>query len=131
EAGEVDLMAALSLAANRPLNWNALGVSGTWGHVRQLEASTTAAERGATVLALTVPHLLRLRLSLETGFIFDGLPGWAATMALPVPERMAALADPAVRRRLAAGVESPEAGLLRALVDWEHVAVVEVFTPGL
>ena len=56
-------------AANRPLNWNALGVSGgdPDGHERQLEASTTAAERGATVLALTVPHLLRLRLSLETG----------------------------------------------------------------
>jgi N-acyl-D-aspartate/D-glutamate deacylase len=101
------------------------------GHVRKLEASTLAAERGATVLALTVPHLLRLRLSLETGFIFDGLPGWAGTMALPVPERMAALRDPDVRRRLAAGVESPEAGLLRALVDWEHVAVVEVFTDSL
>jgi N-acyl-D-aspartate/D-glutamate deacylase len=130
---ELDLMTALSLAADRPLNWNALGVSSDDpdGHWRKLDASTRAAQRGATVLALTVPHLLRLRLSLETGFIFDGLPGWAETMALPIPWRIAALRNPEVRQQLAEGAQSPEAGLLRNLVDWEGVAVVEVFTPDL
>src|ERR1039458_1084122 len=42
---EVDLMATLSLLANRPANWNVLGVSALnpSGCERQLEASTAAA----------------------------------------------------------------------------------------
>ncbi len=84
---EVELMATLSLLANRPVNWNVLGVSALnpGAMDRQLAASTAAAERGATVVALTMPHTLQIRLSFLTGAILDGLPGWREVLALPVP----------------------------------------------
>jgi N-acyl-D-aspartate/D-glutamate deacylase len=129
---EVELMATLSLLANRPVNWNVLGVSslnpGAMEH--QLAASTAAAERGATVVALTMPHTLQIRLSFLTGAILDGLPGWRETLALPVPERLAALADPEVRRRLDEGAHSKEAGILGALANWPALRFDEVFEPA-
>ncbi len=61
----MDLMASLSLAAERPLNWNVLGVSSfSKGHEHQLSASDYAAQRGATVVALTPSQNMTLRLNL-------------------------------------------------------------------
>ncbi len=129
---EVELMATLSLLANRPVNWNVLGVSslnpGAMDH--QLAASTAAAERGATVVALTMPHTLQIRLSFLTGAILDGLPGWREPLALPLPERIEALADPEVRRRLDEGAHSKEAGILGALANWPTLRFDEVFAPA-
>ena len=128
---EVALLTDMSLAADRPLNWNLLGVSATnpAGHQRQLHASEVAAEGGARVVALTLPHAMKIRLSFLSGFVLDGLPGWRDTMHLPVPERLAALADPEVRRRLADGASSKEAGMLRGLAQWERLIIVETFAP--
>jgi N-acyl-D-aspartate/D-glutamate deacylase len=125
-------MASLSLLADRPVNWNVLGVSAlNPGAVdSQLEASTIAAERGATVVALTLPHTMQIRLSFLTGAILDGLPGWRQTLALPVPERVAALSDPEVRRRLDDGAHSKEAGILGALARWPSLRFDEVFAPA-
>jgi len=130
---EVDLMTAMSLAADRPLNWNVLGVSAMdpERHWRQLDASTRAAARGARVVALTLPHAMGIRLSFLGGAVFEGLPGWGATMALPVDERIAALSDPAVRVRLAAGAASEEAGVLRGLANWGNLRIDEVHTERL
>ncbi|TMC51280.1 MAG: D-aminoacylase [Chloroflexi bacterium] len=126
---EVELMASISLAGNRPVNWNVLGVSAANpdAHVHQLDASTRAAERGARVIALTLPHSMRVRLSFLSGFILDALPGWRQVMSRPVAERMQALSDPAVRRRLAEGAASPEAGILRGLSNWGRLELVETF----
>ena len=125
---EVDLMSTMSLAANRPINWNVLGVNplNPDGHWRQLEASTRAAERGARVVALTLPHASGVRLSFLSGFVLDGLPGWRETMALPVEARIRALSDPEVRARLAAGASSEEAGVLRGLANWSNLRIDEV-----
>ncbi|MHB8669226.1 MAG: N-acyl-D-amino-acid deacylase family protein [Acidimicrobiales bacterium] len=132
DEAEVDLMASMSLAANRPLNWNVLGVNSARpdAHVHQLDASTRAAERGAVVVALTLPHIMTIRLSFLSGFILDGLPGWRDTMALRPPERVRALADPDVRARLGAAASSPEAGMLGALARWERMEIVETFSPA-
>jgi N-acyl-D-aspartate/D-glutamate deacylase len=121
----------MSLAAGRPLNWNVLGVTSLnpEGHVHQLDASTRAAERGATVVALTIPQGMHIRLSFLSGTPLDGLPGWGPTFALPVAERMRELADPAVRQRLNEGAHSPDAGLIGALANWEILTFVETFTP--
>ena len=129
--GEVALLTDMSVAADRPLNWNLLGVSAAnpAGHQRQLRASEVAAERGGRVIALTLPHAMKIRLSFLTGFVLDGLPGWRDTMHLPVPERLAALADPAVRRRLNDGAQSEEAGMLRGLANWARLIIVETFAP--
>jgi N-acyl-D-aspartate/D-glutamate deacylase len=124
------LLADLSLAANRPLNWNVLGVSSQMPQLYegQLAASDLAAERGARVVALTPSQVMSLRINLVSGFIFDAFPEWAPVIALPLEERKQALADPAVRERLEKGASSPEAGVLRALAVWENVTVAEVFS---
>jgi N-acyl-D-aspartate/D-glutamate deacylase len=128
---EVDVMTGMSVAANRPLNWNLLGVSAANPdfHNHQLAASDKAAARGGRIVALTLPHVMRIRLSFLTGFVLDGLPGWRETLHLPVPERLRALSDPEVRQRLAAGANSPEAGMLRGLAKWERLDLAETFAP--
>jgi len=126
---EVDLMATLSLLADRPANWNVLGVSALNpdGLEHQLAASTAASERGATLVALTLPHTMKLRLSFEPGAILDSLPGWAEMFALPVPQRIKVLSDPAERARLDAGAKSKEAGIIGALARWENLLIDETF----
>ncbi len=126
---EIDFLAGLSLLADRPVNWNVLGVSamnpdGAWS---QLAAGTAAAARGATVVALTLPHTMQLRLSFEHGAILDGLPGWREVFALSIPQRIAALSDPDTRRRLDAGAQSDEAGILRHLAVWDRLIFEETF----
>jgi N-acyl-D-aspartate/D-glutamate deacylase len=124
-------MASMSKAADRPLNWNVLAVSALdpegWQH--QLHASDIAGRRGAHVVALTMPHLMRIRLSFLSGFVLDALPGWGDVISLPVAERLGALRDPDVRHRLDAGAHSPEAGVLAGLANWKVLEVAEVFAP--
>lgn len=126
---EVELMTEMALAAGSPLNWNVLGVSAGGNHEHQLQAGTTAAARGARIVALTLPQGMRIRLSFLSGFVLDGLPGWRETFALPVDERMRVLADPERRAELDAKAHSPEAGVLAGLARWERLEVVEGFTP--
>jgi N-acyl-D-aspartate/D-glutamate deacylase len=128
---EVDFMATMSLLADRPVNWNVLGVSsmnpdGAWS---QLAAGTAAADRGATVVALTLPHTMQIRLSFSHGAILDGLPGWREVFALPYEQRIAAFSDPETRRRLDAGSQSDEAGILRHLAQWDRLIFEETFAP--
>jgi N-acyl-D-aspartate/D-glutamate deacylase len=128
---EIRLMTAISVASGRPINWNVLGVSSlnparVWS---QLAASDRAAAEGGRIVALTLPHTMQIRLSFLSGFVLDGLPGWREVVSLPVPERMAALSDPSVRRRLAEGAASPEAGVLRGLANWGRLQLAEGFTP--
>ncbi|MBV8928892.1 MAG: amidohydrolase family protein, partial [Mycobacteriaceae bacterium] len=126
---EIALLTDMSVAADRPLNWNLMAVSSAnpSGHEKQLRASEVAASRGGRVVALTLPHAQKIRLSFLSGFVLDGLPGWRETMHLPVAERLRALADPEVRRRLNDGAQSEEAGILRGLANWERLIIVETF----
>jgi N-acyl-D-aspartate/D-glutamate deacylase len=126
---DIALLADMSRAANRPINWNVLGVTTrsadyAWS---QLAASDRVAEQGGRLVALTLPHQMEIRLSFLTGFVLDGLPGWRETLHLPVPERMRALSDPEVRARLRAGADSDEAGMLRGLARWHRLQIVETF----
>jgi N-acyl-D-aspartate/D-glutamate deacylase len=125
---EVDLMTDLCVAAQSPLNWNVLGVSAAGNHEHQLAASSAAAERGAHVVALTIPQSMRIRLSFLSGFVLDGLPGWREVLGTPVAERLRLLADPEVRTRLDAGAHSDEAGVLANLARWERFTIAETFT---
>jgi N-acyl-D-aspartate/D-glutamate deacylase len=128
---DTELMAALSHTANRPLNWNLLGVRldpakpDEWRH--QLAASDWAEAHGGRVVALTLPHLSQVRLSFHTGFVFDGLPGWRETMFLPIPDRLRALSDRTVRQRLSEGASSQMAGLLGWMTNWDRLEITETF----
>jgi N-acyl-D-aspartate/D-glutamate deacylase len=127
-----DLMSSMSLAANRPLNWNVLGVASfaPKASEAQLAASDYASTRGARVVALTPSQVMKLRINLATGFIFDALPGWAPVLGLPMPERMRALADPAVRKKLHEGATSEAAGAMRAIAVWQNMTIDETFEPA-
>jgi N-acyl-D-aspartate/D-glutamate deacylase len=124
-----ELMTRVSLAANRPLNWNVLvpSAENTEMIEAQLSATDYARARGAEVLALTVPQPLTVRINLYSGFVFDALPGWAELFQLPIAERMQALRDPAKRAQLDADAKSEAAGPLRGLAQWGKMRVDETF----
>ncbi len=132
EEHDMDLMTRMSLAANRPLNWNVLQVNSRSGEItaNKLSASDYAAERGARVLALTIPDSIRTRISFRTGFVLDVLNGWAKPMALPAEEKLALLADPDRRRALNEMAQQTE-GPSRGIAYWAVFSVVEMFTPEI
>jgi N-acyl-D-aspartate/D-glutamate deacylase len=126
------LMTEISLAANRPVNWNVLAPSSANAAMveAQLSATDYARARGAEVVALTVPQPMVVRINLHSGFIFDALPGWAGLFRKPVSERMRVLADPAARRELDRRANSEEASVFRMMANWGNLRVVETFAPG-
>ena len=123
------LMAAMSAAADRPLNWNLLQVyAQNWDLVQhQLSGYDYAAERGGTVIALTLPDSFRLRLNLRSGFVLDILDGWDRLMALPDAEKLAMLRDPAGRAEMDRLAQSTE-GPMRAIGNWGAYVLLETFT---
>jgi len=121
EAVHVDTMIAMSVGADRPLNWNTLIPRSVGRETTEakIAASDTAAARGARVLALMYPDVIRARATFR-GTLYDGLPGWAEVMTLPDDAKVAALGDPEVRARLLAGARSDAAALMRATIaDWD------------
>ena len=130
EQEHIELLTAMSLAARRPVNWNLIAVNLGERQMdimrNRLSASDYAAERGARVLALTVPCAVQSRLCLESGFTFDALNGWAKPMALPVDEKMAMLADARTRRELDELAQGPSP--MRGIARWGRFRVGEVFS---
>jgi N-acyl-D-aspartate/D-glutamate deacylase len=123
----IELMTDMSLAANRPLNWNLLGsLSPTEVYEQQLTACDWASEHGAHVVALALPDLMRMRSSR----MLHALPGWADVIHLPADERQRALIDPAVRQRLHAGAEQAAGGSLGAYTRWDLIEIAEATSPA-
>ena len=125
-----DLLTAMSVAAGRPLNWNVMRVTmDTLDEVHAvLRAGATARQHNGEIVALTMPIPSRARFSFRTGFVLDSLPGWDRVMILPVAERLAALRDPDVRRRLADGARAAT-GLRAELAEWGARVITETFHP--
>jgi len=123
-----DLMADMSAAAQRPLNWNLLSVNAgnIDGAFHQLEGGTRAAERGGKVVGLTIPMDLGLRLSFLTGFVLDALPGWEEAMALPLEQKKALLADPTQRAHLDEQAQGDHP--LRGIAHWSSKVLTECFS---
>jgi N-acyl-D-aspartate/D-glutamate deacylase len=127
---EIDLVAAMSAAAGRSLNWNVLTVdSAAPGRVpRQLEAADAAAARGGRVVALTMPVLVPMNMNFGSFCALWLIPGWGDVMRLPLTEKHAKLADPAVRATLAEKAQSPEAGVFRRLTGWDQYVIGDTFS---
>jgi N-acyl-D-aspartate/D-glutamate deacylase len=127
---QIDLMTAMSVAADRPLNWNLLDVTAaTWADcAQQLSASDHAAERGGRVVALALPLVSAMRLNFKSGVILDALPGWEQLFRLPPADRLRVLADPAQRAGLRASAETTSA--LQAVSRWGELTIGETFAPG-
>jgi N-acyl-D-aspartate/D-glutamate deacylase len=120
----MELMADMSLAADRPLNWNLLGsLASEEIYEQQLRASDLAAAKGAHVVALTLPDVMRMRAS----NVLPGLPGWGEVLALDETGRRAAIADPATRAALRAGAATVAERAMGVLADFN---LMEVADPG-
>jgi N-acyl-D-aspartate/D-glutamate deacylase len=123
------LMTAMSLAAQRPLNWNVFVPGNPSLDKAQLAATDYARARGADVIALTPAQPVITRINLHSAFIFDAFHGWQETMQLPIPQRIAALRDPELRRQLDAGARSEESGVFIFMSGWAGYTVDEVALP--
>ncbi|CAM8624251.1 COG3653 N-acyl-D-aspartate/D-glutamate deacylase [Acidimicrobiia bacterium] len=101
---EMNLMADMSAAAQRPLNWNVMvvadGDEARAGREVKLSASDIAAAKGGRVVGLCLPEPMRMRLSFGAGFVLDLIPGFADVIHLPHAQRRIALADQAIREQL-------------------------------
>jgi N-acyl-D-aspartate/D-glutamate deacylase len=120
-----DLMAELSRAADRPLNWNLLQVYAKNAEYvdHQLTGGDYAAAHGGRVLALTLPDSFRMWVNFRSGFVFDILPGWDKLMALSERDKLAMLADPAGRAEMNRLAQS--AGSLRNIANWGEYVLAE------
>lgn len=98
------LMANMSAAAERPLNWNLLAVRPDVSDEvieNRLGASDLARQRGGLVFGLTLPIPQTFYINLASGFLFDSTQAWADVLAQPKPKKKSLLGDPQIRRRLA------------------------------
>jgi N-acyl-D-aspartate/D-glutamate deacylase len=127
---EVDLMTRRSLRAGRTLNWNVFTIDSKEPDrfENQLRAQEAAAERGAEVVALTMPTLVGLTMSFHSYSPIFQLPGWRPVLTLPMDERMSALRDPKVRASLLVGSQSPEAGVFLRVADFPNFRIGETFS---
>ena len=129
---EVEFLTQMSLRGGRPINWNVLSVDSadpdrTW---HQIKAGETAAERGARIVALTMPILVPMNMNFHSFCALNMLPGWGDVLSGPVEERMERLRDPEVRRRMEADAAEKTSGALRRIVDFPNYVVGDTYSPA-
>lgn len=127
---EIDLFVEMSAAAGRPLNWNVLTVDASVPErvPRQLLASERARKAGGRIVALTMPILTPMNMSLGTFCALNLIPGWGPVLGLPVPERIAKLRDPDVRAEMLRRADSKEAGVFRRLADFGRYVIGDTYS---
>ncbi|MFI8070178.1 amidohydrolase family protein [Streptomyces sp. NPDC086033] len=127
---EIDLLVEMSAAAGRPLNWNVLTIDSSVPErvPRQLFASEQARKAGGRVVALTMPILTPMNMSLGTFCALNLIPGWGPVLALPVPERIEKLRDPDVQKDLLRHSVSKEAGVFRRLTNFGRYVIGDTYS---
>jgi N-acyl-D-aspartate/D-glutamate deacylase len=127
---EIELLAQMSAVAGRPINWNVLTIDAAAPDriPRQMQASTRAREIGGRVVALTMPTLVPMNMSLRTFCALNLIPGWGDVLNLPVPDRIAKLQDTDVRTEMLRRADSPEAGVFRRLADFGRYVIGDTFS---
>ncbi len=125
---EVELMAQMSARANRPLNWNVLGVAANQDKhtTRQLRPSVRASEIGGRVVALTMPIFADNNMSLGTFCALWLIPGWHAILSLPREEKLAKLHDPQVRAEMTGAAKGTA---FERLADFSNYRIGDTITP--
>ncbi|UYQ62741.1 N-acyl-D-amino-acid deacylase family protein [Streptomyces peucetius] len=131
EDDEIDLLVEMSAAAGRPLNWNVLTVDAAVPErvPRQLVPSERARKAGGRIVALTMPILTPMNMSLGTFCALNLIPGWGEILSLPVPRRIEKLSDPAVRAEMLRRADSREAGVFRRLAHFGRYVIGDTYTP--
>jgi len=131
---DVALMARMSRAARRHLNWNTVLLSYPGMpdiQDRQLASADEARDQGGLVVPMIIPHNFRVRTDfLDSDVGFRSLPGFARLFDLPPPDRARALADPAFRALLAASLEGAAPGANAMFRDQIRQQVVSDVGPA-
>ncbi|HMD45783.1 MAG TPA: amidohydrolase family protein [Acidimicrobiales bacterium] len=132
----VRLMAAMSAAAGRSLNWNTplINRAAPDLHRRQLDATDRAARLGGRVVPIFMLQNGPLQHDFLRAYVFGALPGWGDVFALAPEARITALKDPATRQRLRAEADRARSGIALLVRDWDEYHVNEVRgaqVPGL
>ncbi|MFF5967091.1 amidohydrolase family protein [Streptomyces collinus] len=127
---EIDLFVEMSAVAGRPLNWNVLTIDAAVPErvPRQLLASEQARKAGGRVVALTMPILTPMNMSLGTFCALNLIPGWGPVLGLPVPERIEKLRDPDVRAGMLERANSREAGVFRRLANFGRYVIGDTYS---
>ncbi|MDQ0749215.1 N-acyl-D-aspartate/D-glutamate deacylase [Streptomyces africanus] len=127
---EIDLFVEMSAVAGRPLNWNVLTIDAAVPErvPRQLLASEQARKAGGRVVALTMPILTPMNMSLGTFCALNLIPGWGPILGLPVPERIEKLRDPDVRDGMLRRARSKEAGVFRRLANFGRYVIGDTYS---
>lgn len=124
---QMQLMTEMSLAAQRSLNWNALsaavGNEALLEH--QLSATDYARRAGAEVIGLTMSSSPSVRLNFHSGFLLDGIPGWAEVFKMPIRERIELFRDPERRSKFAACADPQKSDFVRSVADWGKYVICD------
>jgi N-acyl-D-aspartate/D-glutamate deacylase len=111
---DLHLMARMSVAAHRPLNWNTVLLNYAAIpdlHDRQLRSADVGLAAGGCVVPMIIPHNFRVRTDfLESDVGFRSLEGFRGLFGLPEEQRIEALAAPGVRAQLVAGLDATGQG---------------------
>lgn len=119
---DIALCASMSRLADRPLNWNTLGIneSNPNFHHQQLAAMERIAQQGGWAVPLVRPYEKGTRYSFLTGSLgLPAIPYWEPYFQLAPDERIKAFAEPAVRERMRAGLMAMKtSGTLLVRSNW-------------
>ena len=128
---EVALMTNMSVEADRPINWNVLTIDSARpdDYRNQITACERAAADGATVVALTMPILVGMNMSLGTFCALHMLPGWGDIFGLKLRERIAKLKDRSTLIGLENDATRPEAGVFSRLTGWTDYVIGDTYSP--
>jgi N-acyl-D-aspartate/D-glutamate deacylase len=126
---EVEFLTEMSLRGGRPINWNVLSVDSadperTW---HQIRASERAAERGARIIALTMPILVPMNMNFHSFCALNLLPGWGDVLSGPVEDRIPRLRDADVRRQMQQDATATT-GALRRIIDFPNYVIGDTYS---
>ena len=128
EERQYKLATDMSLAAQRPLNWNALLPDSN--HKDFLESQMVmgkyAAERGAKVYGLVPATPVKGILNFRSGFGLDMIDGWNEFLHLPDDQKITAMGDPAVRDRLQKALDRISTGAIVVFKDIGNFLIEDV-----
>jgi N-acyl-D-aspartate/D-glutamate deacylase len=129
---EIELFTDMTATAKRPLNWNVLTIDSREPDriPRQLSAGDIAKAKGGKIVALTLPVQVPMNMSFLNHCGLFLIPGWKDVLGLPVPERMAKLADPEVQATMLAQSQAPEAGVFKRLADFDNYLIGDTYAPA-
>src|SRR5207244_1417640 len=124
-----ELVLAMARASGRPVHLNTLTLlpHAPDGWSRSLAFAQEAHDAGLEVHPMFATNRQGAHFSLDSTFVFDGMPSFRDTLTLAEPKRSERLRDPAVRDRMREEIADPTG---RSFVFvWQVVAVETVHRP--